>query len=161
MPASIYTLEIYLCNSDTKEKYQTTIQCYVSTFYNLNPPQSELDKVFEPHRGSHSDPAIYDPIKIRLDCGDNLQNEITYSSSHPEVATIDPKTGKRKIKKAGKFKVTAIRKFKRPKDEEYKEVTFKSGWITIPTPEEFINGGSSNKNNSNPSPIKLEKKQTS
>ncbi len=153
----ICTLKIYLCNSDTKEKYQTTIQCYIATIHNLNPPQSELDKIFEPHRGSHSDPAIYDPIKIRLDCGDNLQDEITYSSSNPEVATIDPKTGERKIKKAGKFKVTAVRKFKRPKDKEYKKLTFESSWITIPTAEEFINGGSSNKNNSNPSPIKLKK----
>lgn len=78
MPASIYTLEIYLCNSDTKEKYKATIQCYIAQFK-----------------------------KIRLNCGYNIDNEIItkVATIHKEYRkTPNQNTGKFKVIATRKFK---------------------------------------------------------
>ncbi len=154
----ICTLEIYFCNSDTKKQCKVTTKLHIAKFDNLNSQYTVSDKVYEPHRGSHSDFVIYDARKIRLNCGDKIQNEIIYRSSDENVATIDEKTGELKIKNPGKFKAHATREFKKPKDKNCTTLQFESGFIQILKPEEFINGGSSDKNNSNSSPIKLEKK---
>lgn len=157
-----YKLEIHFVNSDTKEQHKVTTTLHMAIFDHLNSQYTVLDKVYEPHRGSLSDSATYNARIIRLNCGDSIKNEIKYKSSNRDVVTIDEKTGELKIKNPGKFKAIATRKFKRPKDKKDKELKFESGLIKVLTSEEFINGGSSDKNNSNSSPIKLKKnKQTS
>ncbi len=57
----------------------------------------------------------------------NESDDVTYSSTNPDIAEIDPITGKLTIKKVGEFKITATK----AADENYEELKVPSGTITV------------------------------
>ncbi len=66
------------------------------------------------------------PSPISLNGGKG-SGDVTYSSTHPDVAEIDPITGELTIKKVGEFQIIATKEA----DEDYEERTFESGTIKV------------------------------